>query len=145
MYGTATDLTAYATARGVTLDGDASALLVRAHDYLESLTYLGSKNVSTQVDEWPRSGVFVDGVTLSATVVPVDIINAEYQAAIGIDQGADPLGVGVQAVKSEKVDVIEVVYQDGTSTNAANPVLLGRLRKYLSAAVGAGSFLVTRA
>lgn len=146
-YGTAQGLTDYAAARGITLTGAASALLQRAHDYLETLSYLGSKTSSAQANEWPRTGAVVDGVTLPSDTVPTDIINAEYQTAIGIDQGADPLAVGSQAIKSERVDVIETVYQDGTSGTQSNPVLLGRLRKYLAApGLGSGNnFLVTRA
>ncbi len=144
-YGTEAGLTAYATARGYTLTLAPSVLLNRAHDYLESLNYIGSKTDSTQEAEWPRKDAVVDGVTLPSDTVPQDIINAEYQAAIGIDEGADPLAVSSQSIKRERVDVIEVEYQDGTSSAASNPVLRGRLSKYLASSAGGNNFVVTRA
>lgn len=130
MYGTEIGLEAYATARGVTLEGSPSVLLTQSHDYIESLDYKGTQ-VSFNA-KWPRTGVKVNGFDIDGSTVPDAIINAEYAQAIAID-----LGYGAQAAiepsaKREKLDVMEVEYQDGASSNAIDVTTMAILRPYLS-------------
>ena len=136
-YGNATDLTSYATARGVTLSGDEDVLLTLAFDYLESLEFIGQKAEEDQTKEWPRKNAYVDGVELDDTVIPQDIIDSQYAIAIAIDQGNDPAGKITSAIKSETVDTISVEYQDGVSNRTFDPRVFLKLKKYLAA--GAGS------
>jgi len=136
-YGNATDLTSYATARGVTLSGDADVLLTLAFDYLDSLEFIGQKTEEDQTKEWPRKEAYVDGVELDDNVIPQDIIDSQYAIAIAIDQGNDPAGKITPAIKGETVDVISVEYQDGVSNRTFDPRVFLKLKKYLTA--GAGS------
>ena len=136
-YGNATDLTSYATARGVTLSGDADVLLTLAFDYLDSLEFIGQKAEEDQTKEWPRKEAYVDGVELDDNVIPQDIIDSQYAIAIAIDQGNDPAGKITPAIKGETVDVISVEYQDGVSNRTFDPRVFLKLKKYLTA--GAGS------
>jgi len=136
-YGDASGLTAYATARGITLSGTESVLLTLAHDYLDSLEFIGQKTEDDQTNEWPRKNAYVNSVELDDQVIPQDIVDSEYAIAIAIDQGNDPAGQITPAIKGETVDVISVEYQDGVSNRTFDPRVFLKLKKYLVA--GAGS------
>lgn len=136
-YGTGTDLTSYATARGITLEQSTDVLLTLAHDYLDSLEFIGEKSEEDQTNEWPRKNAYVNGVKLDDQTIPQDIIDSEYAIAIAIDQGNDPAGIITPAIKGETVDVISVEYQDGVSNRTFDPRVFLKLKKYLAA--GAGS------
>lgn len=132
-YATTAELTDYATARGITLTGDLTVLLTKAHDFIEAQTYQGSRYISTQSTMWPRSDVWIDGVLIDPDVVPQGIKNAEMQVAIEIFNGDDPLNNVDRAVKSEQVGDLKVEYMD----NAANSKILRKiwslLMPYMSA------------
>ena len=42
-YKTGAELTVYATARGITLTGDADVLMILVHDYVDSSNFIGTK------------------------------------------------------------------------------------------------------
>ena len=130
-YGTDSDLTTYASERGITISGTASQLLTLAHDYIESLDYIGQKAEEDQVDQWPRKNAYIDGYELDENTVPQGIIDAELQTAIAIDQGNSPFATVTPAVKRESVDVLSVEYQDGASNRSFDPMVRLKLRKYL--------------
>lgn len=144
-YGDESGLAAYATARGITLAGDLTQLLIRAMDYTESQQFKGQKYTQAQPLQWPRSGVSVDGFAVGVDEIPVDLINAQYVTAVSIDQGLDPLAVIEPAVKREKVDVLEVEYQDGASSTSINPEIGRAFSKLVSGSVGGNVISVTRA
>lgn len=137
-YTVAADLTAYITERGITLsvstDAELNALLTRAHDYIESKQYQGERAVSTQSDSWPRTDVYIDGIEQDYTVVPQGIKNAEMQTAVEIDKGFDPLATIERATKRERVDVIEVEYQDRASDAPRLSYVDALLRPFLRGA-----------
>lgn len=144
-YTTAADLTTYADARNITLstsvEAELNALLTRAHDYIESKQYQGSRTDSSQTDSWPRSGVYVDSILQDSDVVPQGIKNAEMQTAIEIDNGFDPLAVVERATKLEKVDVIEVEYSDNASETYRLTSVNALLRPYLKGAEAGNGLL----
>ena len=147
-YVTESELTAYATKRGITIIGDLSVLLTKALDYLETRQFIGTKTVYNQALQWPR---ILCGNTLynqyplnqypqnynvglcefDSLTVPTPIKNAQLIAALLIDVGYDLQSTLGQAVKSEKVDVIEVVYQDNTSSSQQFRSLNDILRPFL--------------
>lgn len=131
-YGTPTGLNSYATERGITISGTASELLALAHDYIESLDYIGEKTQEDQSEQWPRKNAYVDGVELDDSVVPQGIIDSEYQVAIAIDQGNSPFATVTPGIKAERVDVLSVEYQDGASNRSFDPMVRLKLRKYLA-------------
>lgn len=111
-YGTNTGLTAYATATGRTLTGDADVARTVASTYLDGLywdRYIGQP-VDAYGDAWPRTGI------TGVTDVPERVEDATYEAALLYD--ADPSALtaggvsnnGSGAVASEKVDVLSVSY-----------------------------------
>jgi len=137
-YVSEADLTAYATARGKTIAGNTTALLISAMDELETRNYKGSRVSSAQPLSWPRSGVYVDGVYIDDETIPQRIKNAQCEAALAIDGGADFGAASSGGVKRERVEgAIEVEY----ATTQQAPIYRGlenQLRPLLAGG-GAGS------
>lgn len=155
-YVTTEELTAYATARGITLTGDLSVLLTKSLDYIETRSYIGTKTDSTQTLQWPRVlcgtsnyyplNMFPQNYqTLGvcgydSATVPTEIKNAQMIGAILIDGGNDLQPTIGQSVKREKVDVIEVEYQDGSTTGSNQFYALNDiLRPFLSGGTTRGA------
>lgn len=142
-YATVAELEQYAADRLETLpDANKESLLIRAMDYLESITdWKGVRLTSTQALAWPRSGVYIDGFPASKNIIPSLLKRGQMQLAIeAITYDLLPSTDGF-AVASEKVDVIEVEYATGGrlsgSTAPAVPsfpkvdALLGPLRQLI--------------
>lgn len=142
-YSTTAELTAYATARGVTLTGDLDVLLTKASDYIESLSYQGDRYVIDQVNAWPRSHVVIDNYLLPADIVPQGIKNAEMQVAIEIDGGNNPIGNVDRAVKQESLGDLSVTYMDSASDKTRLNTVNALLKPYLKgASIGSGHGLI---
>jgi len=145
-YATDSELTTYSSDRGITLEGTESVLLTLAHDYIESLEFIGEKTQDDQPDQWPRNDAYVDGVELDNTIVPEGIKEAEIQTAIAIDQGNSPFATVTPGIKSESVDTISVEFQDGASNRSFDPMVRLKLRKYIRASAASTNVLnVSRA
>ena len=132
-YITESELTAYATARGITILADKETLLIKAMDYIEIQSYWGSKTDEDQELEFPRNG---------DTAVPEKIKTAQIVTALLIDSGEDMFPTSEQAVKREKIDLIEIEYQDYTNSLKSYPQLDKLLAPFLSSS--GGSFMVSR-
>jgi len=113
-YVTEDELTTYAGARGISITGDKSILLIRAMDYLETRLYISAKSVYGQVLQFPRIAI----LDYSDSTVPTEIKNAQMIGAILIGEGYDLQETIEQSIKREKVDVLEVEYQDGSTTGS---------------------------
>jgi hypothetical protein len=128
-YSTDTELTAYATARGYTLVGDPDVLLIRANDWLETLTFRGVKTDPQQEAQFPRRNLVVQGRDIPDDEIPLAVKRAEMQMAMEIDQGRDPFAPTPRTVIKEKVDTLEVEYSDTgndvPSINSVMPLLKG--------------------
>jgi hypothetical protein len=120
-YITGAELTTYATARGISLVGDPSVLVVLAHDYVDNSNFVGTKTDPLQANEWPRTNAYFKGVLIGDAVIPNyggggSVINMEFETAITIDQGNDPLAVVDNSIKKtiDKIGPIteEVEYID---------------------------------
>lgn len=132
-YVTVAELTAYASARAITIVNDEEILLIKAMDYIEIQSYWGTKTDEDQDLEFPRNG---------DTVVPEKIKTAQIVTALLIDSGEDMFPTSEQAVKREKVDIIEIEYQDFTNSLKNYPQLNKLLTPFLSSS--GGSFVVSR-
>jgi hypothetical protein len=122
---------AYALARGVTLTQDPSVLLINAMDVNEVKNYKGTKTVSTQDLEFPREGVYIDGVLIDSTIVPKDIKDAEMAQGIVIDQGYNPNDTVGRATKKEQLGPMMTEYMDNASNTPYSPRVNALLRPYL--------------
>jgi len=138
-YGDEAGLLAYATARGTTITGDQTELLIKTMDWLEIQVYNGRKYEEFQALEFPRSPTLYGEV---AGVVPDDVVTAQYVGALLIDSGETLNPVIGRETKMEKVDVIEVEYMDGAASKTLYPQLTGLLRPFLGSS--GSSFTVKR-
>jgi len=84
-YITTEELTAYASNRGITITGDASILLIKAMDVIESKNYSGYKTDSAQALSFPRYGIS----EAYDNIVPTQVKTAQCMLSIAIGEGAD--------------------------------------------------------
>ena len=133
-YSTTTELTYYATARGITLSSDLDVLLTKASDYIESKDYKGDA-VSAD-SKWPRSSVYIDGSLIDSDTVPQGIKNSEMQTACDIDSGLDPLSNIERATKSEALGPMSVTYMDNASLTTRLTKVNAMLKPYLFGGMG---------
>ena len=115
-YATEAELLAYATARGITISGDQTQLLIRAMDYLENQRFIGYKAASDQALQWPRTGVVIDGWDIASTVTPNKVKVAQMEVALSMDADSDPMAVTDPDIKTQSVGTISITYQDNSST-----------------------------
>lgn len=150
-YVTEAELNTYAADRGITLVATPAVLLIKAMDYMEGQEFKGCKTDDAQALQWPRKEVYLANgccypcSMLDSAVVPTDIKNTQMILALQIDLGNDPLETQEQAIKSETVDVISIVYQDWTSNTKILKGVNLLLKKYLKNSGGTNSILVTKA
>lgn len=130
------DLTAFASARGITLTTDEEQLLIRAMDYIEYLYYKGTKVSEDQSLQWPRTGVYIDGYLFSDEAIPKEIKEAQMQCAIAIDQGNDPLQDLDRKVVREKVGNLEVQYSESSVVSVINKKIMNTIKKLLASGNG---------
>lgn len=157
-YGTLEAANTYHQARGnaawAGTDGAKQAALLRASDYVDSFAQrLVAPGVYEQVfggvrtggraqlRVWPRTGAYDDeGNALPADTVPVEVEYATYEAALrelATPGSLTPDYVPANAVKREKVDVLEVEY--ATSSGAGTPTapIIAAVWAYLAPLIGA--------
>lgn len=135
-YVTEAELTAYATDRGVTITSDTAVLLTKAMDFIETRQFIGTKASMTQPLQWPRIICEQWGCEYDNATVPQGIKNAQMIAALLIDSGEDLQAVQGQSVKREKVDVLEIEYQDNTSGRKQFTALNDALRPFVQSGIG---------
>jgi hypothetical protein len=120
--------------------------LVNATDYLEATyrsAWKGNRVSETQSLSWPRYNVVVDGFNFASNVVPLQVINACIEMAIRASAGETLLADQGQRVRREKIDVIEVEYQDYSDPTQRYPLVNRMVMPYLISASESG-FSVTR-
>lgn len=92
-------------------DPQKEAALITATDYLDAAyTWKGTRSTTTQLLSWPRDGVVVDGVAITA--IPDRIAKACCEAAIRASKGTLLADQDRQVVKRKKADVVEIEYAD---------------------------------
>lgn len=139
-YVTTVEMDAFFTDRGFTIpatEAEKEALLIKAKDYLETYSYRGTRNTREQALSWPRTGVTIDGFAIGSDEIPTELKNAQMQAAYDL-QSNDPLAVTGKGVKREKVDVIEVEYENGGSNQS---VRFPMVESYLAKITLDGGFI----
>ena len=126
-YGSVQDLRDYAEMRGIDLtgvtDAQAEALMIKAMDYLESLSarYKGARASQAQPLAWPRVDVW--GVSFFDALYPSDEIPRELkyaQLALAVEANAgndlQPNDDGKGQVIKERIEgAVEIAYANPTS------------------------------
>lgn len=150
-YGTLVGALAYHAARGndawaqAMTDALREAAMLRASEWLDATfrgRFCGVKTgLREQVREWPRTGVSdISGFAVSYTDVPVEIVNASYEAALrelASPGSLTPDFVASQQVISETVGPISTTYRSDVSQNDVRPVLHA-VEDILSSLIGDG-------
>lgn len=117
-YNSLPEIRSFASARGLDLpaaDADLEILAIQAFDYIESFRtrFQGMKTTVSLRHQWPRSGVVVDGYYVPSDVIPAELKDAHAQATVEA-YSTDLMSNPTAAVKKEKVDVLEVEYQESS-------------------------------
>lgn len=124
-YNSVTEIRTYASARGImlpTADEDVEVLAVQATDYLETFRndYQGKKTEVTQDLQFPRTGVVIEDYDVPSNEILKLLKQAHAQAASEAYE-QDLLPNKAQVAKKEKVDVIEVEYQESSTSIVGFP------------------------
>ena len=130
-YVSEADFATWLTARGYTLTGAAAINLTLAMDYLQTQVYLGVQSNLSQSLMWPRTGVYIDGMAVASNEIPNYLKIAQMQIAWSIDQGENPMATTSPGIKREKVDSLEIEYQDGIG-RGSNVAVVSSLSKLLA-------------
>ncbi len=145
-YGDETGLGTYSVARGITITGNATTLLIHAMDSIESKNFIGDKFSNDQPLQWPRINVYIDGFLQDSDVIPQSLIEAQYETAIALNAGHDPLAATVVGVKRKKVyGAVEIEYKDNSSSAPIVLTINNKLSKLLKGNSGANQIRVGRA
>ena len=130
-YVTTTELTTYATARGLTVPSstsDLEILLVKAMDYLESRDYKGVRTDDDQIWSWPRRSVYANDRLIESNEIPLELKNAQCEVAIAWNSQDLLVNENYSNVASEELDVLKVSYHPGGKRTRVN---LSRVHAYL--------------
>lgn len=147
-YATESELAAYAAARGITVTGTPSILLIKAMDYLATLEdrWQGSRASASQPLAWPRTGVYVYGTALADDAIPQSLKDAQCRLALDVDAGVELMpnvAVGASGSVIEKtVDVVTVKYAEGYNNSQPIFVSVNGLLKPLMNTQGGINFAV---
>lgn len=136
-------LTAYATARGITLTGDTEQLLIKAMDYVEGLSFIGLKYTEAQPLQWPRSSVYIDGYLNNLNTIPQLLKDGLAEVAIAIDQSDDPLSTIDRLQKRVQVGPLSVEYESGGTSTQLVRRIYNKFYKIINGGNG-NSFKVNR-
>lgn len=119
-YGTVADFRTYCTLRGITAptaDDDIEVLLIKAMDYIEAQhsRFQGIITDTDQTLQWPRQGVYINGLSVNSNTIPRELEYGLYALAAEANAGNDLLPTRLPSTKGvvskEKIGSIEVVYE----------------------------------
>jgi hypothetical protein len=132
-YVTTTELSTYATARGITVTSEnREQYLIQAMDYFESLKFKGIKVDDDQSLQFPRNYLYIDNVLIDNDIIHTLVKESQMEIAIAIFQGYSPLSIVERAVKRERVyGAVEVEYMDNASSAARVKTIDIKLNKLL--------------
>lgn len=145
-YASEAELAAYASARGITVTGTPSVLLLLAMDYLATLEdrWQGERTSPTQPLAWPRTGVYVYGTALADDAIPQSLKDAQCRLALDADAGVALLpnvAVGGKGSMIEQtVDVITTKWAEGYNNSQPIFTAVNGLLKPLMKAGGGINF-----
>lgn len=139
-YVSVAEIRAYCEGRGITLpadEADVETMAILAFDYLESFRsrYQGQPTTVNQRTAWPRTGVVIESYSLPSNEIPWQLKQAQCQAT-GEALETDLMPNAALAVKKEKVDVIEVEYQQSVADGV--PPNFPKIEAWLLALIGTG-------
>lgn len=127
---------------------EAEQVLRQGALYLEQYRnrYQGYKLKATQGLQFPRVGVYIDGVLQEPSPIPQLLIDAQIRSASVSYGGGNLFATGLNPM-SKSVGDVSVSYGTGKSDNSAwmGDVMFLLKPLFKDAAFGAGEFMVSRA
>ena len=105
----------YCTNRGIVLSNDPTQLLIRAMDFMETISYIGYKYTAAQMLQWPRADIWVDGWYVPIFTIPWQLQIGQCAVAVAIDEGNGPLIDVPRATMIERVGGVSVQYTPGAT------------------------------
>ena len=122
-YVTDVEYTTYATSRGLTVGSDATIRekeLILAMDFLESMRsrFQGTKTLQDNPLQFPRRGVFIDGVSIDNDFIPVELKNSQIEAGAFANANDLISNKASQNVSSESVEGLSRSYFSGGKTGS---------------------------
>ena len=143
-YVSVAEIRAFCSARGISLpvaDPDVEVMAIQAFDYIESFRsrYKGRTTTDNQRTSWPRSGVVIECYSVPSNEIPWQLKEAQSQAT-GEALEADLMPNSTAAVKREKVDVLEVEYQDSVADGV--PLSFPKIDSKLEILMGSSGYRV---
>jgi len=132
-YVSVTDADAYLAKRGIAgtwaaTSGAKEIALIQATDYMEQMyrsAWSGSRVRSTQTLSWPRTGVYVDGFSVPATLVPTEVKVACVQLAQrAVTETLLPDIANSSAggdIVEQSIGELSVRYSEGTTSSLGRP------------------------
>ncbi len=117
-YVSVTDHVTYCANYGVTVTSQQAEINLRKFmDYIESLEgYKGCKTVKTQVLRFPRKNICIEGVLIDQNTIPWQLIKAQNEGALCIQNGVDKLAVRPIPIKTESFGPFSTTYMDNRET-----------------------------
>ncbi|MGI4847550.1 MAG: DnaT-like ssDNA-binding protein [Janthinobacterium lividum] len=97
--------------------------------------WAGRRANELQALDWPRECVYANGFAVSTTLVPVPVQKACAEYALRAKSGALAADIG-QAVKREKIGVLEVEYADASTAEIKYPALDRMVEPYFKTRAG---------
>lgn len=104
--------------------------LARASRVLQQkATWRGCKSVETSAFSWPRTGVYDrDGVLIASNVIPVAVKQAVCELVKILEINDITAGQDVDYLKTVKMDVMEITWQDKTGQSTLPSIINDILR-----------------
>lgn len=134
-YAGISDLRDFAASRGVSLpdgDSDCAQLLFQAMDYLNGRQWKGCRTSDTQPLPWPRDRIVADGVRLSKSAIPAQLVQAQCRLALAAQDG-ELDGTLTRGVTMEMAGKVSMQYSgEADSGEIYFPWLSGLLRGLLA-------------
>lgn len=145
-YASVSDADGYVADRGISgwstlTTAEKQQALIKATDYLEATyrdAWRGNRITVTQTLSWPRTNVIIDGFLLDANAIPFAVEYACIEMAIRASTGETLIADQGQRVKREKIDVIEIEYQDYSDPSQRYIFVNRMLSPYILSSVDGG-------
>ncbi len=126
-YISVADAQAYAASRELPMDNNTAKVEVHlrnAFDYIESMRerFQGYRTDPAQSCQWPREGVYVDGVLVGNAIIPGDLKRAQVHLASALHSGLvlQPSAALTPAIVREKVGIDSLETQYSETRTASN-------------------------
>jgi hypothetical protein len=116
------------------------AAIIRAMDYIETLTYNGEKADSTNILKFPRSGIYLENILVESDEIPLQLKYALCEGSVVELDNKSGLFSTTQGssgnIKRKRTDVLETEYFRPGNINTPYPTIKKLLGDLTSSSFG---------